>query len=257
MLQTTFPPQSKVLKESLFTHPRNPDLQIKLQYVSEISTYTMEEILKLASTTYPTCNPIWRHLKVDRNESYDFFSGYLRDADRVILARDASNNKIIASLVGVELFTDNLSNILNWQQTPKMGPWIALLKQIVLATDMTKIQNGRKFFAKGLFLDLDKKYQGLGLKLNTWAYKCLYEVDNFNSFNGLVSNPKVMSAGKKMWRKNGVDNSTVLVFVDHKDFVYEGRKPFDGNEELNGVLIGTVDLQRQIGDRSQATKPKL
>ena len=196
---------------------------IRFEFVSKVSDEQFHQILDQVSNIYTKSNKFWQHLKVDFQESREFFEAYLSNCDVMTIAVDTQkDNKIVGALLGVEIFNGDLKPFINWKNTPKMEPYIDMLKHIIKKADQSKIPKGRVFFGKTVFANVD--YPKLGKTILSKHHENLLHIGGFKSHTGFASNKKIFS--EEYIKQSGFYDGGLGIIIDHKEFNWKNTKPF-------------------------------
>ena len=225
---------------------------IKFELLTKVSDSQFQEILDLVVERYAKDNSFWKRLEVSKTESRQFFEAYQGNCDVMTIVFDTNkNNKIIGGLMGNEIVNNDYSAFLNWINTPRMEPYIDMLKHIFNKADLTKIPKGRKFFGKCLFADAE--YPRLGNKILLTHYKNIYK-GGFKSHTTIISNKIIF---KKGFSKLVLNNSDIALCVyDQKLFEWKNMRPFKDMQEPPKMWFGTLVLEDFFG-ASNDKRPKL
>merc|ERR1712183_249684 len=112
---------------------------IRIECVNSITESQFQEILDLVAHRYVKSNNFWKHQGVDFDESRKFFEAYLRNSTISTLAFDTTNNdKIVGGLMGTEVVGDDYSPFLTWENTPRMEPYIEMLRHMFENSDLSR-----------------------------------------------------------------------------------------------------------------------
>ena len=226
---------------------------IKFKLVKKVSENQFEEILDLVANVYPKSNNFWKHLKVDFNESRQFFEGYLSNCDVITVALDTSiDDKIVGAVLGVEIKDGDLGPFINWKNTPKMEPYIDMLKFMLKNADFSRTPKGKACFNKTLVAN--NNYRGLGNELLKKHYEFLYYVGGFKNNTAFISNKNAYTQEFINGNKQRLDE--LALQYDYKEFEWKSTKPFKGMDDPPYMLLGTVVLERKF-DPKKNLIPKL
>ena len=222
---------------------------IRFEFVTKLSDSQFQDTLDIVAQAYVKGNKFWQHLKVDLNESRQFFEAYLSNCDVMTIAVDTNkNNKVIGGWLGVEIKDGDIGPFTNWKNTPRMEPYIEMLKLILKKADLNRIPKGRKQFGKTMFAD--PSYPKLGTKLFKEGYENLILKGGFQSHTGFVSNQIVQN-------HQASQRSISLIKYDYKEFVWKNSKPFKDMDDPTIMVIGTIFIDKKFGPKRIKLMPKL
>ena len=220
---------------------------IRFEFVTKLSDSQFQEILDLVAHVYSKGNKFWQHLKVDFNESREFFQAYLSNCDVMTIAIDTNkNNKIVGGWLGVEVKNGDIGPFTNWKNTPSMEPYINMLKLVLKKADLNGIQKGKAYFGKTTFAD--PSYPKLGGVVLKKGYENLY-LKGFESHVGFVSNPKL---------QNSKDQQDYQFYhYDYKQFDWNNNKPFKDMDGPPSIVLGKHLFEKKPGPKNSKLMPKL